>query len=512
MNDSSSPRALIVDDSKTAQMRLKKMLQHFSVEIDMVASAEDAFSYLQYEKPSIIFMDHHMEGMDGLDALRIIKDNPATAMIPVVMYTSESGDVYIGQARALGALDILSKEVIGEENLEEVLSKLNIKSKASDSPSKTDEAVVSHANSGSDEAATHSAREDMPDTTADTTSSHELDHQRLRMLAHQIEENQSQLARILDRHTEVMNEQLAENTRFLSRRISDNYASLRKQLSSGNQAQVAVPAESNQEGEEHDSIDQADQSDKLLIESSQSSQLAQEFGLLKTLMALALLGLFAVGVLAWQALSRVNQQNEALDLALNLYGDRPAQTVSASADNSNQTLVESIEPRAIDIMSLLDAFSWAMNHDMQIPFGEEPFNQERLLALQTLVFQLDNAGYRGIIDLDIHLGNYCMEQRANGTLALAADNLPLNECYFSQEDNADLSVEDITTLPYLQFEQTADPLAQGRISLVPNVVGYSNPIQPYPARNEETNAAEWNQAASENNEILIRLGVSSDLL
>ena len=120
-------RVLIVDDSKTAQFRLKKMLARFDLDVDTALSAEEALGYLSYQMPSVIFMDHHMEGMDGLEALKIIKANPSTAMIPVIMYTAEQGDVYTGQARALGALDILSKEVIKPSNLERVLSSLGIK-------------------------------------------------------------------------------------------------------------------------------------------------------------------------------------------------------------------------------------------------------------------------------------------------------------------------------------------------------------------------------------------------
>ena len=119
-------RALIVDDSKTAQHRLKRMLKKYDLEIDLVTSAEEALGYLTHTMPSVIFMDHHMQGMDGLEALKIIKANPSTAVIPVIMYTSQSGDVYVGRAHALGALDILSKEVIKAANIDAVLAKLKI--------------------------------------------------------------------------------------------------------------------------------------------------------------------------------------------------------------------------------------------------------------------------------------------------------------------------------------------------------------------------------------------------
>ena len=52
-----------------------------------------------------------MPGMDGLQAVQAIKSNPQTAMIPIMMYTSQEGELYVGQARALGAMGVLPKQV-----------------------------------------------------------------------------------------------------------------------------------------------------------------------------------------------------------------------------------------------------------------------------------------------------------------------------------------------------------------------------------------------------------------
>ena len=49
--------------------------------------------------------------MDGFEAVEAIKSNPATATIPIMMYTSKGGDLYVSQARALGAIGILPKQV-----------------------------------------------------------------------------------------------------------------------------------------------------------------------------------------------------------------------------------------------------------------------------------------------------------------------------------------------------------------------------------------------------------------
>jgi CheY-like chemotaxis protein len=103
--------ALIVDDSASARFVLGGMLSEQSLLVDTAASGEEALEYLRHARPDVIFMDHLMPGMDGFQALEAIKENPATATIPVMMYTSQEGELYVGQARALGAIGVLPKQV-----------------------------------------------------------------------------------------------------------------------------------------------------------------------------------------------------------------------------------------------------------------------------------------------------------------------------------------------------------------------------------------------------------------
>src|ERR1700753_1388276 len=100
-------RALVVDDSKSARVILSRMLEKYDIEVDMAESAEQAIEYLQGNRPDAIFMGHLMPGMDGLQAVKAIKGNPQTAMIPIMMYTSQEGELYVGQARALGAMGVM---------------------------------------------------------------------------------------------------------------------------------------------------------------------------------------------------------------------------------------------------------------------------------------------------------------------------------------------------------------------------------------------------------------------
>jgi len=118
-------RALVVDDSKSARSFLSGLLEEHSLEVDSAETAEQAIDYLTRHRPDVIFMDHLMPGMDGFQAVQAIKSNPRTATIPILMYTSQEGELYLGQARALGAMGVLPKQV-APADVSKVLQQLHL--------------------------------------------------------------------------------------------------------------------------------------------------------------------------------------------------------------------------------------------------------------------------------------------------------------------------------------------------------------------------------------------------
>jgi CheY-like chemotaxis protein len=119
-------RALIVDDSKTACVVMARLLRANGIESDSCYSGQEALSYLQSFKPAVIFMDHNMPGMDGFEVVKALKESPDTATIPVMMYTARSGeDVFFGQARALGAIDVLPKQ-LDQKHIQQALTQLGM--------------------------------------------------------------------------------------------------------------------------------------------------------------------------------------------------------------------------------------------------------------------------------------------------------------------------------------------------------------------------------------------------
>ncbi len=118
-------RALVVDDSKSARAFLTRILERYELAVDGVETAEQAIEYLTVQRPDVIFMDHLMPGMDGFQAVQAIKNNPRTATIPIMMYTSQEGELYLSQARALGAIGVLPKQ-IKHADVSQVLQQLHL--------------------------------------------------------------------------------------------------------------------------------------------------------------------------------------------------------------------------------------------------------------------------------------------------------------------------------------------------------------------------------------------------
>ncbi|MGO1500167.1 MAG: response regulator [Marinobacter sp.] len=102
--------ALLVDDSKVARFALSKLLVNHDMHVNMASSAEEALDFLNSnEHPDVIFMDHLMPGMNGVEAAKAIKSNPNTARIPIIMCTSQKSSSFAKEARDFGVYNILSK-------------------------------------------------------------------------------------------------------------------------------------------------------------------------------------------------------------------------------------------------------------------------------------------------------------------------------------------------------------------------------------------------------------------
>lgn len=117
--------ALLVDDSKVARFALSKLLENREMQVSMAGSAEEALDYLGHHgRPDVIFMDHLMPGMNGVEATKAIKRDPTTSSIPIIMCTSKKSDDFMDEARNFGVYNILIKPP-QSDGLDAILNQLS---------------------------------------------------------------------------------------------------------------------------------------------------------------------------------------------------------------------------------------------------------------------------------------------------------------------------------------------------------------------------------------------------
>jgi CheY-like chemotaxis protein len=81
-------RALVVDDAEMNSELLSEFLSEFEFETDIASNGEEALDFLRAQKYSIVFMDHLMPVMDGIEAMHIIEDENLCPDTPVIMVTA----------------------------------------------------------------------------------------------------------------------------------------------------------------------------------------------------------------------------------------------------------------------------------------------------------------------------------------------------------------------------------------------------------------------------------------
>jgi len=103
----SSRRVMIVDDEKGIREALKQVLEYEEIEVQACASGHEAIRVYPDFKPHLVFLDVKMEGMDGLETLKRIRQLDAQAQ--VVMISGHGTIQTAVEATQLGAYDFLEK-------------------------------------------------------------------------------------------------------------------------------------------------------------------------------------------------------------------------------------------------------------------------------------------------------------------------------------------------------------------------------------------------------------------
>lgn len=123
-------KVLVVDDVQMNLLVFKKLIKDTKIQVDTCISGEKCLEMIREEKYDIIFMDHMMPGMNGIETFKSIRGDESHLNIdtPVVMLTANAISGMDEEYRKMGFSDYISKP-IDVTKLEQVLKSFLKKNK-----------------------------------------------------------------------------------------------------------------------------------------------------------------------------------------------------------------------------------------------------------------------------------------------------------------------------------------------------------------------------------------------
>jgi two-component system cell cycle response regulator DivK len=113
-------RILVVEDQEDNRQIVRDLLTTTDYEVTEAENGEEALAAVAKQHPDLILMDIQLPIMDGYEATRRIKADPATRSIPIIAVTSYalSGDE--AKAREAGCDDFVPKPYSPRELLAKI--------------------------------------------------------------------------------------------------------------------------------------------------------------------------------------------------------------------------------------------------------------------------------------------------------------------------------------------------------------------------------------------------------
>ena len=458
-------RALIVDDSKSARLFLARILEKYELDVDNAENAESAIEYLTTHRPDVIFMDHMMPGMDGFQAVQAIKNNPRTATIPIMMYTSQEGELYLGQARALGAVGVLPKQ-IKQADVSKVLYQLHLVTDRRRSEQTTFTAVnapsVSDPSPASPDLAAIAAAADPNLPTALTTTS-----------------------------------------------LREQFAELRRALVAGVDTQTdRITAEVR----------------ALLLESlpppppgvlPPSPPVPWGWVVASVALAIALTST----MLWWRNVNQLNGMSAELTQLRAAVAEQQSATAALLHPPLRQGTGGSSGAQAGSAGALAEAVpgvgAAGTSHSpgeaakptvMTVPYGAEALGGTRLEAVRQLVYRLLKENANGVVDVKTYAGRFCLVGNSVDGFSLAPDETLFAKCDLVGNPSDDaLSPAQHTPLALANLAGDVRHSTHGALQVQSTVGDPAVLLAQYPPQGSDLTAGEWNHAAAANNRVEIRV-------
>jgi hypothetical protein len=362
-------------------------------------------------------------------------------MIPIMMYTSQQGELYVGQARALGAVGVLPK-LVKPVDVSKILYQLNLLPERRDA---TPPAFVA----GNEAAArTQEPRPDTPRPAAPPA------------------DWQPQLEVSLRNHDADLRRFVVANLdTFADRVVSD----IRNHINELPAAQPAAPPPGPR---------------------PPFPWIAATLVALVPGIVLAVLHVRALDLNRAQSAEIRSLQSEAVGLTAELERLREQEARRAE------------EAARAKAAALANAASGGLEPIVEIvPYAEVPLALGRLETLRDLLADLERRAFSGVVTVRNFTGRFCIAGNASEGYALAPDSVPATRCDVVGNPFAEsLSPAQRESLAFANLAASVRQRTGGAIT-VEVLEDDDAPLIEYPAVSDSLSAGQWNTIAARNNRV-----------
>ncbi|MGC2062164.1 MAG: response regulator [Thermodesulfovibrionales bacterium] len=104
-------KIVLADDNKTFLMYIGLLLKRLGFQILTARNGLDALRVIKLDAVDLVMLDVHMDTLDGIAALRLIKSDDRISHLPVIMISTDASPETIKACRDLGCIDYLQKPI-----------------------------------------------------------------------------------------------------------------------------------------------------------------------------------------------------------------------------------------------------------------------------------------------------------------------------------------------------------------------------------------------------------------
>jgi DNA-binding response OmpR family regulator len=121
-------KVLLIEDDVRVRELYELVLKMDEYAVITAETGEEGLEKAKTEHPDLIFLDIRLPGMNGLEVLENLRQDEATASIPVVILSNLDDEKTISRGVSLGALEYVVKSRITPQDLSKRVKDYNKKS------------------------------------------------------------------------------------------------------------------------------------------------------------------------------------------------------------------------------------------------------------------------------------------------------------------------------------------------------------------------------------------------